>query len=429
MIRLPEAKIEFSALVMFLHDRGATLCLEGFRTLHEHRQHTPELTTLMNFVPRGMGVMSSTASKSSYPLLTFARPGKAHGSISLLLNDITNPEHHLDLRRSKALKILETYPPSWVTVPLGTEQESDQFVIAIGRSGIRHVRLQSSSTSDSDNDMKPAHLKILQRQDDAVWGSWFTSAVIAVFGQQDQQHLDFRTDQKLVDLAQWYGTSMRRVNHLKLRYGYSNIPENVREWLKRCTHLLIHPRQPFELSRKAWYTSEKTYDDMKFWGTWNDLKTTKDTGSTLYKYLTMKTLLNVWLSFLISHSAALGSIKLPELPKIAPEPPNIAPLYQSNDENLAYFEGYLQRLAEVIIRAMLLDSTFAIKLVQDVQMAIVGDMSDVNTLMGENVVAKDATNYCCGIVLLAVIAQRADYLLPEEVVDYCEKEWKYVYLI
>lgn len=138
LIRLPEAKIEFRALIMFLQDRGASLCLEGFRTLHEHRQHTPELTTLMEFVLRGKEVLSSTASKDSYPLLAFARPGKAHGSISLTLNGIIGAEHHLDLRRSRALKTPETYPPSWITVPLGTEQESSQFVISIGTSGIRH---------------------------------------------------------------------------------------------------------------------------------------------------------------------------------------------------------------------------------------------------------------------------------------------------
>lgn len=143
----------------------------------------------------------------------------------------------------------------------------------------------------------------------------------------------------------------------------------------------------------------------------------------------LNTLLNVCLSSLISQSATLRSIRLPELPELAPELPNTAPLSPSNDEDFCKFEDYLQKLAEVIVRAMLLDDVSAMGIVQDMQRSIVGDTLEVNHRRGENIIAKDATNYCCGIVLLAVIAQRADYLLSEEVVDYCEKEWKYVYLI
>lgn len=40
----------------------------------------------------------------------------------------------------------------------------------------------------------------------------------------------------------------------------------------------------------------------------------------------------------------------------------------------------------------------------------------------------DTTHFCCAIVLLAIIGQRAGYLLSGEDVMYCEREWKDVYL-
>lgn len=451
-IRLPEAKIRFDVLIMFLQDRGASTCLEGFRTLREHRQQTPTLTTLMEYVSRNVETLPSTASYSSYPILAFARPGTMHGSISLRFHSPLDRKHHSDLTSCWRLNIPETCPSSWIIVPSGAELDRKYFMM-IGTCGVEYVGLQSGSTPDTGDRVELAHHHLFRKSplDDVLenaWlsSAWLSSAVVAIFGYHNQRYFRFQTNERLVDLAQWYDVHLRYATYLGILHHPHILPDKVVHWLTDGSNNMIQPRhsrETFELTRKTWArywklnrgdTARPAFDEIQFWDNREDLGDIEKGGKIPDKYMSMSTLLICCLSFLINHSKTNEFFKMPEIPVIKPTP--------WPAEDFRSFDRYIQETAETIIRAILLDGMFAERVRGEMQTYFsiftgqyAQDWDYSPTHRPENhseTVSQPWLNtsitYCCGIVLLAVIAQRGEYLLSGEVVNRCEKEWEHVYL-
>ena len=92
----------------------------------------------------------------------------------------------------------------------------------------------------------------------------------------------------------------------------------------------------------------------------------------------------------------------------------------------------MQHTARIILRTAILDVNFAKQLKVQVDRSIVEHANEVEPLSRELVwklaSQEESKFFCCAIVLLAIIGQRAPYLLSGQDVIHFEEEWSHVYL-
>lgn len=95
----------------------------------------------------------------------------------------------------------------------------------------------------------------------------------------------------------------------------------------------------------------------------------------------------------------------------------------------------IQHTGDLVIRMIILDEDFAKKLKFQVDRIMRGEDILVAQPKGrakrgeKRSTTQEASGYfCCAMVLLAIIGQRAAYLLSGQDVNHCENEWPDVYL-
>lgn len=164
-VRLPESKIEFEKLVVFLLDRGASPCLKGFYALRNRGQQTTVGTALMEV----MLDFQATA----IPVLTVAKPGDRHDSISLRLHwsnglgKRDNSSLPLFWIRIPALRPAADTTQSDLNAPANNNLsfQKQDFYVHIGVNGVENIRPKAKIASDAYAELHPDHLKLFKLAD------------------------------------------------------------------------------------------------------------------------------------------------------------------------------------------------------------------------------------------------------------------------
>ena len=441
---LPESKIDFEKLVVFLSDRGACPSLKGFNALINRGQQTNVGTVLME--------IKSGPEAPAFPVLSIAKPGERHGSISVRLHWPTE----LHLRDSTSL------PLSWIHVPAEQTQRpastlnedstvsNNQFrditstivnptppqqyhlYIQIGANSVEDVNIEAETNGTRDG-LQPDHLKLF-RAIDTHWDAWFACAAIAVFGFKDKRIFYFKPSTKVLFYSREGEMPVRAAFYLNLIDGlrkrgdlslsgmYSQVDIQLSDDLSQrgLSRLQEHAEKPPKerISQKElwkmskWSTKRVPGKMLSYIG-----KEPPSLPDLMGKYIPMAELLKLCLLFLASHPVriSLGSVT------------HLSSKHWDVDE-------VSQQTSESIIRAMALDHEFARDVYTELDNAMAMFMGkrelawEQPSPYRERASPEVSSKFCCAVVLLAVIGKRAAYLLSGEDVENCEKEWKYVYV-
>lgn len=449
---LPESKIDFEKLVVFLMDRGACPSLKGFNALLNRGQQTTVGTVLMD-VQSGPEALAT-------PVLTIAKPGERHGSISVKLHWPTE----LHLRDSASL------PLSWIHVPAENRQlpaseqaqrptsalnedpivSGNQFrditstnsnstapqqyhlYIQIGANSVEDVNIKAETDGTRDG-LEPDHLKLF-RVIDIHWDAWFACAAIAVFGFKDKRIFRFKPSTKVLYYSREGEIPVRAAFYLNLIDGlrkrgdlslssmYSQLDiqptddlgqrglSRLQEHAEKLPKERISQKELWKISK--WSTKKVPGKILSYIG-----KEPPSLPDLMGKYIPMVELLKLCLLFLASHPVQIPS----------------GPVTQLSSKHWDVDETS-QKTSESVVRAMALDLDFARDIYSELDNAMAMFMGkreiswEQPSPYRERASTEDSSSFCCAVVLLAVIGKRAAYLLSGEDIENCEKEWKNVYV-
>lgn len=442
---LPEGKIDFEKLVEFLLDRGASPSSKGFHALRHRGQQIPVGTVLID-------IKGDTA--NTIPVLTIAKPGERHGSISLKLHW----SKELQYRDSNSL------PLSWICIPSEQVQQvqvpvsidnsmvSDRtqidsvksrttnsgflhqpsVAIQIGAMGVEQVIIEMGQIATN---LQPDHLRLFSVAD-PHWEAWFASATIAVFGFKLRTVFRYKPSTKVLYFAREGEFPVRAAFYLNLIERLSKNGESSLQSLfsqeelqpiddfsqKSISQLQEHAEklQKERISHKELWKLSK-WSATRTLGTMRVLITRKEPPnlpSMMGKYISMSDLLKLCLLFL----GANPLVKVKSHTIFNP-----VSKYWEIDQ-------FAQQTAEVVIRAMIIDHDFAASIYSELDSVMAIFMGKREAIWDQSGSFSTRSSmetsgmFCCAIVLLAVIGKRAVYLLSGEDIEICEREWKTVYV-
>lgn len=442
---LPESKIDFEKLVEFLLDRGASPSSEGFHALRHRGQQIPVGTVLIDI----KGDMAHTI-----PVLTIAKPGERHGSISLKLHW----SKELQYRDSNSL------PLSWICIPSEQVQQvqvpvsidnsmvsdrtqidsvtsrttNSEFLhqpgvaIQIGAMGVEQVNIEMGHFAAS---LQPDHLRLFSVAD-PHWEAWFACAAIAVFGFKLRTVFRYKPSTKVLYLAREGEFPVRAAFYLNLIERLSKNGESSLQSLFSQEELQpiddFSQRSISQLQEHAEKLQKERISHKELWklskwsatrtlGTMRVLITRKEPPnlpSMMGKYISMSDLLKLCLLFL----GADPLIKVKSHTIFIP----VSKHWE--------IDQFAQQTAEVVIRAMILDHDFAASIYSELDSAMAIFMGkreatwEQSGSFSTRSSVETSSIFCCAIILLAVIGKRAVYLLSGEDIEICEREWKTVYV-
>ena len=477
-VTLPEAKIEFKALLEFLQDLGCFPDLNGFHTLRTRGQNTAgtSLMCVQDLQSRG---------RSNRTILEVAEPGERHGLISLRLANLWSfrrPPHISDSTQrlppfSMTGPLLESQP---TVAPLETDiaattakvpgesieaneaiastRKQRYFLIKI----IGELRLQVSiheTPAPSDgNELSLDHLELLGSglyPDDSskrgeFWSHWFVCAAVAVYGfQKRQSFYRFLPNQRFLRNAQLFDIKVESAIH----FGLADFSAKSRD--KRLQYVdnsdldpldatdgrgIPQPIQPIDGRHRIWMTKADLENLEGSNGTLEQYRKTQLHSKALMfeeknnlrliseKYIAMPNFLRLCLHWLISNPIQLESLSIGSLPE---EPWDLHKL--------------AQHTSDLILRMIILDAKFAKEVKSQVDISMNAQVHPLDfpvPRLAKEGNAQDGTmaslpepsnpevsgHFCCATILLAIIGQRAAYLLSGQDVKRCENEWPDVYL-
>ena len=449
-IVLPESKIDFEMLVEFLLDRGASPSSEGFNALRHRGQQIPVGTVLIN-IKGDTGVI--------VPVLTIAKPGERHGSISLTLHW----SKELHRRDSNSL------PLCWICIPSVTVQQpptsvsiddsmvSDftqidsgtsgttnskslnqyRFAVQIGVKGVVEVYIEAEADCNERSSLQHNHLELFTVAD-PHWEAWAACAAIAVFGFKHRTVFRYKPKTKVLYFAREGEFPVRAAFYLNLIDRLNKNGESSLQNLYSQEDLL--PIDEFsqkfisQLQEHAEKLHKERISHKELWklskwsatrthGTMRTLITRKEPPNLpnmMNKYISMPELLKLCLLFLRANPVKIKSH------------PIFLPLYTVSKH--WEVDQFAQHAAEAVIRAMIFDYDFAtsIYLELDNAMAVFMGKRESTWEQSDSFSTRSSVDtsgiFCCAIVILAVIGKRAAYLSSGEDIEICEKEWKTVYV-
>lgn len=446
-IILPESKIDFEKLVTFLLDRGASPSSNGFHALRHRGQQIPVGTILID-------IKGETA--LHIPVLTVAKPGERHGSISLKLHW----SKELHYRDSNSL------PLSWICIPSVEAQQvpalvsndnsmvsdstqidsvtretansiflqQDRIAIQIGVSGVEDVNIETETNRNARISLQPGHLELFSVAD-PHWEAWFACAAIAVFGFKHRTVFRYKTSYKVLYFARegefpvsaaFYQNLIDRLSKngessLQSLYSQEDFQPIDDLSQKTVSQLKEHAEklQKERISHKELWKLSK-WSATRTHGTMRALVTRKEPPnltSMMGKYISMPDLLKLCLLFL-----AANPVKLKSHAIFSPVPKH----WEVGE--------FAQQTAEAVIRAMTFDHDFAISIYFELDNAIAIFMGKREAIWDQSGSFSKRSSvdtsgiFCCAIILLAIIGKRAAYLLSGEDIEICEREWKTVYV-
>ena len=471
---LPAAEISFDSLLEYLLDQGYVPSQEGFRTLRTRRQQTSEGTVLMN-IDYGRS-------------LCFAKTGNRHGSIVLKFSDSSRSEPNLvHSHRSSADTLppfhltgplleeqFEASSTNDGAITMNERQDTGanpiephsatekrrHFVMKwAGPVGLE-TSIHERAPPSPGMELPRGHvLSQLHPDNDSLrsgtpWGeplNWFACAAIAVYGFDVQMSKPFypcSPHEQFLHTAQWYDVEVsvimlrglvrpetQDLNEL-LRYSdfdqHDTIDANrfgnpqpadrsSKKWITRrglelIAKLATTPTHPFILSRLSSVDPELTE-----------------------KRIDMSNLLRMCIQSLLSHPIRFKSVSIGSLPQ---EPSGLDHITQHN--------------ADQILRMAILDNEFAKSVRAQIHtllknpLVAAGEAALVNKATGKSKhpgvkisggkrdkLGKILTSglrcsleetrlFCCAVILLAAVGQRADYLRSGADIRQCLNDWPIV---
>lgn len=444
---LPESRIDFEKLVVFLLDRGASPSSKGFHALRHRGQQIPVGTVLID-------IKSDTALTT--PVLTVAKPGERHGSISLKLHW----SKELHDRDSSSL------PLSWICIPSvqahqvpvsasigssmvpGSTQTDSvtsgtnnsrffhqyRLAIQIGINGAEDVTIEAEADHNTKTNLGPDHLELFSVAD-PHWEAWFACAAIAVFGFRHRTVFRYKPSTKVLYFAREGEFPVRAAFYLNLidrlsKSGESSLSslqsqddlKPIDEFSQKVISQLQEHAEKLQKERishkELWKLSK--FSATRTQGAVRALITRKEPPNLpgiMGKYISMSELLKLCLLFLSANPVKVRS----------------HPIFNTDPKHWEV-DSFAQQSAEAIIRAMILDHDFAVSIYFELDSAMAifkGKRENIWEQTGSFSTRSSVDRsgiFCCAIVLLAVIGKRAAYLLSGEDIEICEREWKTVYI-
>ena len=467
-ITLPEAKVEFKKLLEFLQDMGCYPDLEGFRILRTRGQNTAG-TSLMCVRE------SQLRGRSNRTILEVAKPGDRHGLVSLRLANlwmlekplpIIDPstilplfsisgsllELHHDVAPLEIDNVISTVEkPDESIKPISSIEKRRYFLIRLVEERRMQVTVHEIPAPSNGIELSPDHLKLLgsslYAEDGSTRGDilrhWFACAAIAVYGfPKRQSFYRFLPNQRLLHNAQVHDIEIEGA----IYYGLVDAWENKRD--KRLDYVNNSDLNSLHATNGpgAPQTTQSTDGRHRIWMTEEDLRSlrhmpiTKSRGfrtlltandefkTIIEKFIAMQNLLRLCLHWLTSNPIQLATLSIGSLPE---EPWDL--------DKLA------QHTSDLILRMIILDIKFAkeVKSQIDRSMSVEShplDLSvsrpakhpkaqdDLKVRLTKRSSREVSGHFCCAMVLLAIIGERAAYLLSGQDVKHCENEWRDVYL-
>ena len=468
----PAAEIIFKSLLEYLLDLGYSLDQEGFRTLRTRREQTSEGTVLIYIEPGRS--------------LRFAGPGNRHGSITLSFSDPPRSAPFLQLKYRDPTQdlppfhltgvLLETQreaPPAidnrsaTIERPnvstdaddtVSTEENRRYFVMKYTATVGLEIFIHESPAPSMGTELPRDHiLSHLHPDNDnlapgTAWGqplNWFACAAIAVYGfdlRPTKSFYIFPPNKKFLHGVQWLDLDLSVVT----LYGLvESDTEDQNEFLRFVD---VDPYDPASVIRSEDPQQDQAMDaSAKRWMARRDLK-------YVSKVLPRKSCLQ--LEFEFDHEKALKAlfhrrIDMPNLSRLCirsllSHPIRLKSLLVGGlPEQPSGLDHITQHIADQILRMMILDSELAkgirAQIHQLLKSPLAGALEAVqasrkhkksgkyeallNVLQMEHRCSqKDTGRFCCAVILLAVIRQRADFLRSGDDIRQCVNDWPTVYL-
>ena len=453
-ITFPEARISFGDLLYFLQDLGCYPDVDGFHKLRNRGQSIAGISLMLHGDPR---------QPSGRRILEVAKSGDRQGLVSLRFvnrgwlgspSDFRNsttalppfsmngpllePKHDdLSLEVDKVASTSQL--PDEAVEPGGPHSSAENrchFLMRLSGDLELHVSIHEAPPPSEGKMLSSDHLKLLNpestQQDSSkrynYWRHWFACAAVAVYGhEKGQSFYRFLPNQRFLQFARFYGRKVKSVVHYGLldkhwslddkRLRYAD--DDGLEYLNATNAL--QPMQPAEGHISEWITTTELEFLMHYLrnARFSTLRL-KPSNHDKVKAILQKDMAALNLTRLCLHWLHLNppihfqSLPIGSLPE---EPWDL--------------EKFTQHTAQIILRTAILDANFAKKLKDQVDRSMLEHADEGEPLFGsldERARQEESKVFCCATVLLAIIGQRASYLLSGQDVKHFEEEWPYVYL-
>lgn len=207
----PEAAIKLNELVEFLLDRGARLCIEGSAPLLRNRLETAVGTPLME-----------VGKERDVPVLTVAKPGETHNSLSLSLKWV----NHFPIKGRNSLPFnFIVFTPQESGSGHVPGNPSQSLVFKLSFDSLEAVfQVKTSSHNLDICDLSKISLSLASCGKE-YW-PWLATAVVGVFGFSEKATTTFRPRLDMLRLA--HGGCIRLG---WIKYGLRDL------WKKSCLPL------------------------------------------------------------------------------------------------------------------------------------------------------------------------------------------------
>ena len=471
-ITLPEAKINFKSLLDFLLDLDCYPDLDGFKELRTRGQNAVGASLMCI---RG----SQLNDRSSRTVLVVAKPGDRDGLFSLKLENIWSSR-----KPAYGSNLTKYLPPFCLTGPLleleqpttsletnkvastamtpgesidsgsgnASREKRHYFFIAIGDSDSDfHVSIHETPAPSSITIMlSPDHLNILRpdltSEDTLIqrdsWRDWFACAAIAVYGFQERRPFHrYLPNQRDVQKVQSYDIKVNDAIH----YGLIDVegkpyderlevintssvdtmntiddtggPRPIQSTDRRRG--ISMAKEDFLIlknNRRTLKRRNKIFGNFDF----SDKAEIEKFSSVFEKHVAMPNLLRLCLGWLISNPIQFESLVIGSLPN------------ESWDLN-----QLAQHTSDLIVRMIILDFDFAKEVKLQIDSSLNAQANPLDKKKQDIAVYKilvgisspeTSRHFCCAMVLLAIIGQRAEYLLSGKDVKHCENKLGDVYV-
>lgn len=465
---LPAAEISFKSLLDYLLDRGYTPNEEGFRALQTRRQQTSEGTVLMNTKSGASLLFAKPGYRHGSITLEFSEQSSLTSHLLPSYCDSTNSLPPFHLTGPLLEGQYEGLSANDIATPTNEEQNSSAnatgthtttekrryFVMKWARLvGLELFGLEITihETPAPSRGIELPHDHILSRlhpykngmTDRNPWGehlNWFACAAIAVYGfdlETPKSFYIFPPNERFLHSAQWYDIEFSAVMlhglvhpdilDLDGSLGYVDFDQydiasanrsgnsrqtqstnrSTREWItRRDLKFIAHLETSLPKSAERWRMERVRSESNVIM-------------RVLKKHIDMPNLLRMCIQSLLSHPIRYESLSIGSLPQ---NPSGLDHITRHNADQILrmaildpnFAEGVRARIHNLLKSPLAgaLEAAKAGRKKSRAKESGVEDDDDILSLWASwfRFSQEETGLFCCAVVLLAVIGQRADYL-------------------
>ena len=456
-ITLPEAKISFRDLLYFLQDLGCYPDLDGFHRLRNRGQSIAGISLMLHGDPQQRGgrhilEVAKSGDRDGLVSLRFVNrgwlgsPSNSRNSNTVLppftlSGPLIEPKHRDPSLETENVASTFQVPDEEVE-PSGTHRSTENrchFLIRLPGDLKMHVSIHEAPPPSEGKMLASDHLELLDPESaqidnskrDDYWRHWFACAAVAVYGyEKGQSFYRFLPNQRLLQFARFYDRKVKSVVYYGLLDGHSKTDDKRLRYadddgleLLNATDgpNALQPMKPADGHVREWVTTTEVealpliLNRSKLKIMHKEWVMQKELPYIIEKDIAMLNLARLCLRWLYHNPIHFESLLIGSLPE---EPWDL--------------EDFTQHTARNILRTAILDANFARKLKDQIDRSLLQHANERESVSRKSLwkrAEKEESRYfCCAIVLLAIIGQRAPYLLSGQDVKHFEEEWSHVYL-